>query len=124
VALSIARKHVPEANFYQAIPPGGWDVITIMGVAEHFEKPQDELRYIGTFLNPGGYLYLEVPNCLSYSPDRTEGFRKTFAGADQIEWHLSRASWNQIIKDAGFTVVKDYKSPDPAWEFIWILSCP
>jgi SAM-dependent methyltransferase len=37
VALELARGRLPEGEFYTELPSGvSWDVITLMGVAEHF----------------------------------------------------------------------------------------
>lgn len=122
VALDIAREHVPWADFHDFVPPFlRWNVITIMGVAEHFEDPAEELRRISQAMTEDGYMYLEVPNCLAYSPDKTEGFRKTHAGADQLEWHWRRETWEQALANAGLEIVKGYTGPTPAWEYIWIL---
>jgi trans-aconitate methyltransferase len=121
VALRLAKIRLPDGEFYQDIPAGQWDVITIMGVAEHFENPSEQLRIIGKHLTPQGYLYLEVPNCIAYSPDKSEGFRKTHAGADQSEWHWQRNTWNQAIQDAGLAIIRSFVGPVPAWQFIWIL---
>jgi SAM-dependent methyltransferase len=121
VALELARERVPDGEYHTEIPAKMWDVITIMGVAEHFEDPAAELRRIAGFLPPDGLLYLEVPNCLAYSKDKGEGFRQTYEGAGQIEWHWQRKTWEQAIKAAGLEVVHAYKGPTPTWEFIWVL---
>lgn len=121
VALELARQRVPDGEFYTALPDGAWDVILCMGVAEHFDNPAKELKVLGERLLPGGRLYLEAPNCLAYSPDKTEGFRKTHAGADQLEWHWRRESWERVIWNAGLEIVKGYAGGVPAWEFIWVL---
>ena len=122
VALDLAKKRIPEAEFYEGIPLGRlWDIIVLMGVAEHFPLFVEELRYIGTCLVQSGYLYLEAPNCLAYSNDQEEGFRQTHRGSGQKEWHWKRATWEQALDDAGFEIVRRSIGPFAAWEFIWIL---
>ena len=121
VALRLAKERLPDGMFYQDMPGGQWDIITVMGVAEHFENPSDELRIISKRLTSFGIIYLEAPNCIAYSPDKSEGFRKTHAGADQSEWHWRRNTWNQAIKDAGLSIVRAFTGPVPEWQFIWIL---
>jgi len=121
VALGLAAERLPDAEFYQEIPPEKWDVITIMGVAEHFEDVPAELRRIAEHLAQGGVIYLEAPNCLSYSHNKEEGFRQTYNGSGQNEWHWKRETWEQNIQQAGLEIVKGYISPNPFWEFIWIL---
>ena len=122
VAIKLTRRRVPNVitiRNWHGIPE--CDVITIMGVAEHFEDPAAELKEIAALLKPTGYLYLEVPNCLAYSPDKTEGYRKTHEGSDQVEWHWTRDTWKQAIKDAGLEIVMGYKGHAPECEFIWVL---
>ena len=122
VALELTEKRVPGVYTSRELPPGGtFDVIVIMGVAEHLKEPAAELRYIGEHLSPSGYLYLEVPNCLVYSNNGYEGFRQTTAGSGQKEWHWRRDTWEQMIEEAGLEIVKSYSGSIPAWEYIWIL---
>lgn len=121
VALDIAKRRLPDGWYYSEIPDGAWDIIIIMGVAEHFDNPSEQLRLIGEKLSPDGVIYLEAPNCIAYSPDKTEGFRKTYAGSDQSEWHWRRNTWKRAILDAGLEIVKSYIGFNPAWEFIWVL---
>jgi len=121
VALELARERVPEGEFYLELPSGVWDVIVIMGVAEHFKAPAAELGYIAKHLSPDGYLYLEVPNCLVYSNNGYEGFRQTNGGSRQSEWHWRRDTWEQVIEEAGLEIVKSHSGDVPAWEYIWIL---
>ena len=104
------------------IPPRRFDVITCMGVAEHFENPVDGLRMLEEHLYPGGYLYMECPNCIAYSEDKTEGYRKTHEGSGQVEWHWRRDTWKQAIIDAGFQIVRNYSGNAPEWQYIWILT--
>ena len=122
VALEIAKQRVPEAEFYKVIPfRKTWDVITIMGVAEHFDDPLAELKHIRRLLSPFGYLYLEVPNCLAYSENKEEGFRRTNNTVGQEEWHWRRQTWEKVIEEARFDFVKSIRGPVPEWEFIWVL---
>jgi trans-aconitate methyltransferase len=122
VALELAKERLPEGEFYQELPgKTKWDVIVIMGVAEHFVNPVHQLSALGKLLTPGGYIYLEVPNCIAYSPDKTEGYRKTDGGSDQEEWHWQRDTWEKAILTAGLLIVERYKGHAPEWQFIWIL---
>ncbi len=118
VAIEIAQKKV-EATFNR-MNDIKFDIITIMGVAEHFED-FSELKKLKDCLAPCGVIYIEVPNCFSYSDTKNEGFRQTYAGSGQMEWHLRRSSWRKIIKDNGFEIVKPLSGGRPAWEFVWII---
>jgi len=122
VALKLARHRVKDALFFTELPEDvKYDIILIMGTAEHFEDPVKTLSEIGEYLKDDGIVYLEVPNCLSYSESNEEGFRKTNEGSDQDEWHLKRSSWEKIIVDAGYNIFENIKGPSPTYEFIWIL---
>jgi len=120
VALDLTEKRVPGVYTFKELRGGEWDVIVIMGVAEHFKAPAAELGYIAKHLSPDGYLYLEVPNCLVYS-NGPEGFRQTAVGSRQHEWHWRRDTWEQVIEEAGLEIVKNFSGSCPAWEYIWIL---
>ena len=124
VALKLAQWHVRDGKFFTSMPSRGkWNIITVMGVAEHFENPVAQLREIGKRLTKNGKLYLEVPNCLVDSD--TEGFRQTSLhngnGAGQHEWHWTRSSWEKTIVEANFDIMQRYTGDELAWEFVWIL---
>ncbi len=118
IALKLARSNVPTGIFSTELETFA-NIILCMGVAEHFEEPAKQLREIGEHLFADGILYLEVPNCLGDSDD--EGFRVTYAGAGQHEWHWKRSTWEQAIEEAGFDIVEKLVGESQLWEFIWIL---
>ncbi len=123
VAIDIASEAVPEATL-QAVslldyqPPCKFEVVLAMGVAEHFEDIVANLKKINSMLAVSGLLYLEVPNSLSYSRDKTEGFREQ---GKQMEWQLERATWENAIADSGLSIVEALRGPNSFSEFIWIL---
>ena len=123
VALRLAKAKVKEGTFFTELPDDDvkYDIIIIMGTAEHLEDPQATLLEISKSLADNGIIYLEVPNCLSYSDSNIEGFRKTNQGSDQVEWHLKRSSWENIINYAGLEIIENIKGPSPTYEFIWVL---
>lgn len=99
-----------------------FDVIVVMGVAEHFEDPVAGLKQVKSLLLPGGIVYLEVPNCIAYpESEPVEGFRRLNVGSRQVEWHLYRESWEKIITDAGFRIVRSIVGPRVQTEFIWVV---
>jgi len=113
VAIDIAKKKVPEATFVCGTSiDKDVDVALLMGVAEHFENLKD-LENIKAKI-----VYLEVPNCLSYSDSDEEGFRKT---GEQMEWHLRRETWEDVIKDCGYKIIERLDGGRPSWQFVWIL---
>lgn len=128
VAIGFARERVPEANFicgdfydlYVETPPK--DVVVVMGVAEHFEKLVDGLRRLKEY---GNLIYLEVPNCLlvgelNGSTNNEEGFRETYLGGTQMEWHLKHRSWEERIRLAGLEILENSVGSS-SYLFVWIL---
>lgn len=125
VAIDIAKSKLPDAEFML----GEFDefdvhcdVVTIMGTAEHFEDLTTSLRKVRKF---GDLFYLEVPDCiwmglLNGAKSKLEGFRRTFKGGLQKEWHLKRSSWEDRIRWAGFDIIEFTISSNPG-EFAWIL---
>ncbi len=102
--------------------PVHFDLIILLGVAEHFENPIESLKQVKQLLLPGGIVYIEVPNCIAYPESRhEEGFRRITVGNRQFEWHLFRESWEKIFADAGFVIKKSIRGPRQQYEFIWIL---
>jgi hypothetical protein len=65
-----------------------------------------------------GVVYMEVPNNLTYSNSKGEGF---YEQGVQREWHLTRETWEKFITEAGFKIVRYASRPGAFWELIWIL---
>ncbi|MFA5378092.1 MAG: class I SAM-dependent methyltransferase [Dehalococcoidia bacterium] len=124
-AIEIAKSIIPDVLYLcgeieEVQIDCNYDVITILGTAEHFPDIGKKMKYISQFLEPKGVLYLEVPNNLSYSENKEEGFRVSLGG-NQKEWHLTKESWNKILEEAGLVtyITRTYVDPFPI--FIWIL---
>lgn len=125
VAVVLATKNVPHARFVL-----GWidelhlpkfEVVTLLGVTEHFEDLQQGLKAVLKTMDKDGVCYMEIPNCLSYSNNKAEGFRRLEIGSRQYEWHLKRSTWNEELKKAGFEIVKEIKGVNVYSEFCYIL---
>ena len=126
VAINFAKERIPEANFirtsYEDADVPLCEVVVLMGVAEHFENLRGSLSDLKKY---GKLIYIESPNCLSYSENKEEGFRVTgeLIGnpTHQSEWHLTRNTWEGSIRHAGLEIVKGYEGLTPETEFIWML---
>lgn len=127
VAIELAKQRVPEANFlcgsFTEVDVPLCDVVVLMGVAEHFENLIDSLRDLKKY---GKLIYIESPNCLSYSENKEEGFRVTgeligINPTHQSEWHLTRDTWEGTIIHAGLEIVRRCYGPTAETEFIWML---
>ena len=126
-AIEIAKAKAPAANFKvmfldEADYKIHFECILLLGVVEHFEKLHESLVQVNNLLTPSGIVYIEAPNCLAYTEStHEEGFRRVNFGSRQIEWHLSRQSWMEHFKEAGFEFGASIIGPTLQTEFIFIL---
>lgn len=123
-AIRLASEKLPEAKFYQGCiedfeTKGTFEIISVIGVVEHFLDIQRGLRSIANLMDRNGFCYLLAPNNLAYSPG-PHTYRRLESGSRQMEWHLDRAEWKREISDAGFEIIAEYKGKSPAEEFIWV----
>jgi trans-aconitate methyltransferase len=124
-ALRLASVKLPEAKFYQGcieeFEPGiSFDIISVIGVAEHFIDINKGLRSIARLMGERGLCYILAPNNLAYSAG-VHTYRRLEGGSGQMEWHLDRAEWTQQIRDSGFEILAEYAGESAADEFIWML---
>lgn len=88
-----------------------FDVITLKHVIEHVHEPLAVLRRCRELLKPGGRLWLETPNVKGLGHER---FGRSWYGLDPPR-HLvlfNRASLEQALREAGFSVITDRPRPD------------
>lgn len=129
-AIALAKRRVPGATFVQGMLGeeqvnafnGRFDCLILLGVMEHFENLELELRLTMELLRPGGICYSEVPNCIGYpNSEPVEGFRELNTGSHQFEWHLYRSTWERKLESVGFVLEKSLVGPIIQAEFCWIL---
>jgi SAM-dependent methyltransferase len=122
VACDLAYKrsgaHIENVFIEDYRPGRKFDLVLCLGTAEHFTDPLAGLQAIRELV--GGRFYLEIPNCLSYSPGE-DGYRRLAFGSRQMEWHWPRSRWEKAIKEAGFAIEESLVGLSPSWEFVWIL---
>lgn len=110
-----------EQGFVEQYDPGlRFDVITVVGVAEHFIDLEGGLVRVAGLLAEDGICYLESPNNLAYSPG-THIYRRLECGSGQMEWHLGRDEWEQLLAQAGFEVLEASCGNSVVNEFVWVL---
>jgi 2-polyprenyl-3-methyl-5-hydroxy-6-metoxy-1,4-benzoquinol methylase len=97
---------VTRAGFEALAPP--YDVVTMMEVLEHVEKPELALATVRSLLAPGGLLYLTVPICDSIF-DRAARLFGSITRDEQVraidETHLhafTTAELRAMLTSAGF----------------------
>jgi len=120
-AIEIAKRNAPFAKlscekFEDSSATA--DVVVIMGVLEHFKELEKALLKLR---DTGRLIYVECPNCLSYSDMTYEGFRRTSNATAQQEWHLTRETWEGYILEAGFEIVESVVGKTKTTEFVWVL---
>lgn len=124
VAIGLAQEKVPGARL-QAVslmdykPERRFEIVLALGVAEHFEDLVGGLKKVRSLVADYGMFYMEVPNNIGYSHDKTESFRPQ---GKQTEWFLQRSTWEEKIKESGLRVVRAIKGTHKYMEFIWILT--
>ncbi len=77
-----------------------YDVITLFGVIEHFEKPADEMTYISKLLKPGGLLVIWTGDINSISSKILKHNWWYWQG--QHIQYFSHKSLNLLAKNSGF----------------------
>lgn len=124
-ALKLAKARVPVAKFFQGFIEKfsttlRFDVVTVIGTAEHFINPVESFRQIKNLLSKSGVIYIEVPHNLLYSPG-PHTYRRLESGSRQMEWHLARNEWEDLIRQAGLTIIESGRGDSPVNEFVWVL---
>ena len=89
-----------------------------LGTAEHFIDLKEGLKALRWITKD--YCYMELPNNLSYSPGEYT-LRKLTIGSQQWEWHLTREMWEDLFKEAGFSILESHTGNHVVWEFVWVL---
>jgi len=126
-AVRLASKRLPEARFAvhdveRAPLSGTYGVMICLGVAEHLATPCSTLAALRAAIEPGGFLLLEVPNCIAYGRSGShEGFRRLAGGSRQIEWHLRRGTWERLLGEAGRLMLASMRGYRKSSEFTWFL---
>lgn len=100
-----------------------FDIIFSCRVFHHFYDVKKCLENTYNLLSDNGIFLLILPNNLNYTItiNKEEGLKRLNGGSNQIEWHYSYRTWNNIIKSIGFNSVT-FRLPDEQWGFCWILT--
>lgn len=84
-----------------------YDVVTLMGVIEHFEDPTEEIRTIHRFLKPGGLLVVYTGDVDAWLP-RVLGKKWWWYQGMHLHY-FSRRTCAALLDKCGFDVVADHK---------------
>jgi SAM-dependent methyltransferase len=107
-ARLIARKYDCSAAIEELDSCRKFDWVNIDNVLEHLPDPAGTLRNLKSRLNPGGFIYVEVPNesflSLRYRVnDAIRGFRKPPTAEGHINLFTPR-TLRALFRSAGFAV--------------------
>jgi len=85
--------------------PASFDVITCFHLLEHVHSPFEMLKRIRTWLKPGGYLYIILPNIDSWE---ARIFRSYWYGLELPRhiWHFSPSSLDRAVNTAKMRTVR------------------
>jgi SAM-dependent methyltransferase len=79
-------------------PQNPWDLVLLIHVIEHFNRPSDSLRTIHRLIKPGGRLYIECPNVAA--PHAAPGKLFHFAHV----YNFTPRTLSMIARATGFEV--------------------
>lgn len=108
-SIERARERCPQASFVHGaleaatFPEASFDVVTLCDTLEHVPDPAAVLRRIRTWLRPGGWLFLNVPNCESV-PARMMGRHWVLLLREHL-WYFSPRTLDPLLRRCGFGVV-------------------
>lgn len=100
-----SRNNIPvkEASVHNFSFDYKFDVITILSVLEHLEKPAEVLEKLNSYLVDGGILVVEVPNIESYA-SRKRRFNWKYIVSEHI-FHFSPKTLSRVLENNGFKII-------------------
>jgi 2-polyprenyl-3-methyl-5-hydroxy-6-metoxy-1,4-benzoquinol methylase len=94
----------------EPFPWGSFDVAVLSHVVEHLPDPRETLRRVHEALNPGGLIYVAVPD-LGSMQFRVLGRRWNAIQPLVHLQYFNQASLTRLFEDAGFEVVERIEHP-------------
>ena len=106
-ALAYARDElaVPVDDSPIEAIDGEHDVVTVLSVLEHVNRPREFLREVSRLLRPGGATYLIVPNVDSLATRVLHERAATFDGRNHL-LYFSPRTLRDVLDREGFDVVR------------------
>jgi len=99
---------------------GEHDVVSVLSVLEHVNRPREFLRHVSRLLKPGGATYLIVPNVESLATRVLHERAATFDGRNHL-LYFSPRTLRDLLEREGFDVVTTrtrVASLDPVLEWL------
>jgi 2-polyprenyl-3-methyl-5-hydroxy-6-metoxy-1,4-benzoquinol methylase len=95
---------VDHIDFFEMDESKKFDIITMWDVLEHIDKANDFLEKCSKLTQPGGYLFLQVPQIDSYFAKRHKDSWKMM-GLDHVNY-FGKETITKILAHNGYEVVK------------------
>jgi len=95
---------VDHIDFFEMDESKKFDIITMWDVLEHIDKAGEFLQKCAALTNPGGYLFLQVPQIDSYFAKKHKDSWKMM-GLDHVNY-FSKKTITQILNKHGYEVLK------------------
>ncbi len=113
-SASITRKkgfrvYEKTLEFLSCARPGKYDIVSLLGVIEHFENPKGEMEYIYELLAPGGVLVLWTGDVDSITSRALK--KKWWYWQGQHIQYFTHRSLNFLAESKGFTHMKTMNYP-------------
>ena len=108
-ALERARERCPEATFLRGLieelefPSSSFDAITLWDTLEHASAPAAVLSRLRSWLAPGGWLFLNVPNADSWTA-RVMGRRWVLLLREHL-WYFTPPTLGSLLARCGFQCI-------------------
>jgi SAM-dependent methyltransferase/uncharacterized protein YbjQ (UPF0145 family) len=93
------------------IPWSGFDVVVLSHVLEHLPQPLDALRELAAVLNPGGWLYVAVPDVGSIDFRIFGKQWDVFSPLVHLQY-FTEGSLRRLVEAAGFVDVQRIRHPE------------
>lgn len=87
----------------EEVTSGQFDVITLWHVLEHVHTLHETLASLKNKLNPGGTIFIAVPNRESYDAFHYEKYWAAYDVPRHL-WHFSKENMDQLLKNCGLKI--------------------
>lgn len=107
-SIARARERCTEVTWLNSLleeaqlPAASMEVVTLWDVLEHVHSPTAVLRHLRTWLKPGGWLFLNLPNSASLTA-RLLGPRWVLLLREHL-WYFSPETMGQLLQKTGFVL--------------------
>lgn len=103
-ACAFVREHfgipVHQGTLDSFIPSGGFDAVVAWHVLEHVPSIQGFLGHVREFLNPGGFLFVQVPSFEVARKLEWDQHPDVFNALHY--WYFTKASLGAVLQEQGF----------------------